>query len=661
MAWNLTKSLVALCAASTLMICTSLLLAAETIQDIAEVPTDPESTTTFVIDPADLESFIDGIIIARMKSHDVAGVTVSLVHNGEMIFAKGYGYDDVSADRKVEAARSLFRPGSISKTFTWTSAMQLYEQGKLDLEADVSTYLNEVDIPETFSTPITMLHLMAQAPGFEDSAVGHLFTDDPDAVLPLVEYLKTHQPTRVRPPGVLPAYSNYGTALAGHIVANISGMPFEDYVDQNIFEPLGMHNSSFRESWGSQRSESPIPERLQANLSKGYIYKAGGFEAGPQEYIGQIGPAGALSTTATDMAKWMLMHLNEGSYNGVQILQPETARLMHQQHFTLDPRLNGMAHGFIESRIHGYRVYGHGGGTVHFLSDMQMIPELGLGIFISTNTTGGGSQLINGFVKLLVGRYFENKAMPRPEPPGDFAARGAQFEGTYIGTRRSYTSVERVMNNPLFSVATTKDGYLLLTTPGSVSRWVEIAPYTFQAEDSDNVLKFVTDDSGSVTSIYLPVPIMVMEKVGPLGNPNVLYIVLVLGVVVFMCALFGAWLRRKQDIDQTPRERLASQVTLTTCAVWLVCYILAIAPMNELGSNIMSVFYAFPQPLLVAAFTVAILGAVLSIVSGLLLYPVWTQSSWPLWRRLRHTGVVVCILATAWVLNDLNAIGYHYF
>ena len=153
-----------------------------------------------VIDPADLEAFLDGVIEGRMDSFDVAGVTVSVVHNGELIFAKGYGYANVEDRVPVDPAVSLFRPGSISKTFTWTAVMQLVEQGKLDLNEDIRTYLVDVEIPDTFPEPITMLDLMAHAPGFEDSAIGHLFGNDPDNVSTLKDYLAKYQPARVRPP-----------------------------------------------------------------------------------------------------------------------------------------------------------------------------------------------------------------------------------------------------------------------------------------------------------------------------------------------------------------------------------------------------------------------------------------------------------------------------
>ena len=206
------------------------------------------------LDPTELGAYVEGFVTGRMYDEGVVGVTVAIVKDGQRIFSRGYGFDDLEAQRHVDASRSLFRPGSISKTFTWTAIMQLHEQGELDLEEDIQSYLPNVAIAKAFDRPITVLDLMAHRPGFEESALGHLIGNKPEAVLSLVDYLNSHQPKRVYPPGEVPAYSNYGAGLAGLIVANVSGLPFEDYMEQRILLPLGMTHSTFREPWGSQRS-----------------------------------------------------------------------------------------------------------------------------------------------------------------------------------------------------------------------------------------------------------------------------------------------------------------------------------------------------------------------------------------------------------------------
>src|SRR5215510_5234194 len=195
-------------------------------------PLPPSTNSAHEMTAADVESFLDGIVPLQLKRNDIAGATIAVVKDGKLLFAKGYGYADVKNKKPVSAAETLFRPGSISKLFTWTAIMQLFEQGKLDLDRDVNTYL-DFKIPDAFGKPITLKNIMTHTPGFEEQ-VKDLFninSSSPD----LGQYLKTHIPARVYPPGTVPAYSNYATALAGYIVQRVSGRPFEEYVAENIF------------------------------------------------------------------------------------------------------------------------------------------------------------------------------------------------------------------------------------------------------------------------------------------------------------------------------------------------------------------------------------------------------------------------------------------
>ncbi len=251
------------------------------------------------------EAFIDGVMATQLSSQHIAGATIAVVKDGELFFAEGYGYEDVEKKVPVDPEQTLFRVGSTSKLFTWTAIMQLVEEGKLDLDADVNTYLADFKIPDTYAEPITIRNLLTHTPGFEDGGLGYLMEQSPDELMPLGEFLAQHMPARVRPPttdfasSTGAAYSNWGVALAGHIVATVSGMPFDDYIEQRILKPLGMSRSTFRE---------PLPPELVARMSGGYTWQAGAFRRHGFEYIHNFGPAGGLSTTAADMAKFMIAH-----------------------------------------------------------------------------------------------------------------------------------------------------------------------------------------------------------------------------------------------------------------------------------------------------------------------------------------------------------------
>src|SRR6516165_2067024 len=279
-----------------------------------------------VSDPGDLEAFFDGVINVQLKSKHIAGAVVAVVAGDKVVFSKGYGYADVEGRRKVDPEKTMFRIASISKLLTWTAVMQQVEEGKLDLDADINTYLKDVKVPAVYDKPVTLKNLLTHTPGFEDYVLG-LFAHSPKEVPPLAEVLREQMPARVTAPGLISSYSNHGTALAGYVVACVSGKSWEDYIEQRILQPLGMKNTFVRQ---------PAEEQLPAGMSKGYKWEGGRFKAEPFEYI-PAAPAGCISTTAADAAKFMLAHLHDGRLGDARILKPETARQMRQPLFYNDP------------------------------------------------------------------------------------------------------------------------------------------------------------------------------------------------------------------------------------------------------------------------------------------------------------------------------------
>ncbi|MEQ8935945.1 MAG: serine hydrolase domain-containing protein [Amphiplicatus sp.] len=209
-----------------------------------------------VLTKADAEAWLDGFMPFALERGGIAGAVVVIVKDGEILTSKGYGYADLETKKPVDPAATMFRPGSISKLFTWTAIMQLVEQGKVDLDADVNAYL-DFEIPEAFGGPIKVRHLMTHTAGFEEAIKG-IIIEDPEAMLPLDEYVKKALPARVYPAGEVPAYSNYATTLAGYIVARVSGQSFDDYIEQHIFAPIGMTRASFRQ---------PLPADLEPLMS----------------------------------------------------------------------------------------------------------------------------------------------------------------------------------------------------------------------------------------------------------------------------------------------------------------------------------------------------------------------------------------------------------
>jgi CubicO group peptidase (beta-lactamase class C family) len=322
---------------------------------------------------ADFETFLDALIPSQLQNRDIAGAVVSAVKDGQLLFAKGYGYADLAGKKPVVADQTLFRPGSISKLFTSTAVMQLVEQGKLDLDHDVNDYL-DFAIPKTYAEPVTLRRLLTHTGGFEET-LKNLFAPNEQAIKPLHDYLVTTMPARIFPPGKVVSYSNYGFTLAGYIVERVSGEKFERYIENHIFKPLGMTSSTFDQS---------LSPEMRARMSQGYLAAA----KKPRSYeFANVAPAGSLTTTATDMSRFMLAFLQDGTVDGVAILKPESVRTMETRQFELHPALAGLGLNFMEYSTDP-RIFGHGGDTIYFHSDMWLCPQMRFGFFISYNSAG---------------------------------------------------------------------------------------------------------------------------------------------------------------------------------------------------------------------------------------------------------------------------------
>jgi CubicO group peptidase (beta-lactamase class C family) len=234
------------------------------VQEGKQAPTAPAATGK-ALTADDVNAWLDGYMPYALATGDLAGAVVVVVKDGQIVTERGFGYADVAAKKPVDPKLTLFRPGSTSKLFTWTAVMQLVEQGKLDLDADVNKYLDaDFQVPPRDGKPITLRNIMTHTAGFEEQ-VKNIITEDPSQP-GYVELLKRWMPTRVFDAGTTPAYSNYATSLAGYIVERVSGESFYDYIDKHIFAPLDMAHSTFRQ---------PLPKNLEPDMATGYVLASG--------------------------------------------------------------------------------------------------------------------------------------------------------------------------------------------------------------------------------------------------------------------------------------------------------------------------------------------------------------------------------------------------
>ena len=533
----------------------------------------PESSaspvTTHEMTPQDVSAFLDGIMPQQLAREDIAGVVISVVKDGKVLFAKGYGYSDVEKKKPVSADDTLFRPGSISKLFTWTAVMQLVEQGKLDLDRDVNDYI-DFKIPATYPKPITLRNIMTHTPGFEES-VQELFVADAKDLQPLGPYLQKHLPTRIFPPGTTPAYSNYATALAGYIVQRVSGQDYFDYIDEKIIKPLGMTHSTFRQ---------PLPEPLAPLMSKGY--EVGSQPAKPFEFV-QAAPAGSSSVSAMDMTHFMIAHLQDGKYEGVQILKPETAQLMHSRQFENLPDMNAMCLGFYEETRSGHRIFGHGGDTQYFHSDLHLMPDSQLGFFVSYNSAGKGEVSTREAVwHAFLDRYFPVEL--KDAPAVSSAAQDAdEISGHYIVSRRSQDNILSVLSvageTKLFRNA---DGTIsskdLKGMNGEPKKFREIGPMMFRDVSDQDRIGFKRDASGNMVAV-IDFPFMVFQKASAWEN-SAFQLPLIIGslVVIVLTVLLwpvGALIRKHyaKPLALDPQQKRVRLLVKLTCVAYILFFL----------------------------------------------------------------------------------------
>ena len=452
--------------------------------------TIPDPTGAHPLVQADVDSWLDGYMPYALRTGDVAGAVVVVVKDGQIVTERGFGYSDVAAKKPVDPKSTLFRPGSTSKLFTWTAVMQQVQAGKIDLDADVNTYL-DFKIPPYQGKPVTMREIMTHTAGFEED-LGGLMIPDGSPVPSLEATVKHWVPKRVYAPGTTPAYSNYATMLAGYIVQRVSGEPYDDYIKHHILDPLGMTHSTFVE---------PLAPDLKPYMSKGY--KVASQPAKPFEII-TFRPAGSATVTADDMAKFMNAHLNEDNN---PLLNPATAKMMHTTALTLLPPLNRMKLGFYEANVSDEPIIAHGGDTLYFHSYLWLMPDHKTGVFFSMNSAGKGLASLT-IRQELIEQFMDRYYPAAPAAPTGFTpnpADAALVAGTYESSRRSESGIRRGLN--FFSQdKVTADaagnlhlsGALFAGANGEPRQWVEIAPFVWKDANGKERLAAKVED-GKVT------------------------------------------------------------------------------------------------------------------------------------------------------------------
>lgn len=410
---------------------------------------------------AGLGEFVDGVMAQQLATREVSGAVVTVVYGGKVLFSRGYGHADVERGIVVDPDQTLFRPGSVSKLFTWTALMQQVEQGRVRLDADVNEYL-DFTIPPFEGKAVTVRDLFSHTVGMSD--VSNISAPGPDKLIPYATWLKANVPQRLWAPGTEISYSNYGAALAGYIVERVSGQPFPDNIEQHLFGPLGMASTTFRE---------PLPAALAPRMANGYRLVDGRFVADPFEYFSPVMPAGSAAGPGSDMARYMLAMLNEGKLGKARILTPESVRLLTRNSRANAPRLQGMAHGFLVYRDAGPRLVGHAGNTGDFHSNMVIAPEQGFGFFVSTTGGLASSPARTEVSDAIIGRVFPET--PRPRWTGEGTPPPV---GSYRANRRDHSRPVNTARDLKVTAAGPRG--LVTEADGRKTYWEQIGPNLYE-------------------------------------------------------------------------------------------------------------------------------------------------------------------------------------
>jgi len=605
-------------------------------------------STSGPINPVELGAFVDGIMADQMSMNHIPGAVVAVVKDGELVFEKGYGYSDYENRLPVDPRQTLFRVGSVSKLFVWTAVMQLLEQGKLSLDTDINNYL-DFTIPATFPQPITLRNLLSHTAGFEDSgyAVHRLL---PEQLISLEQYVKTRLPARVYPPGKIIAYSNYGASLAGYIVERLSSMPFYEYIEKNIFTPLGMAHSTFRQ---------PLPAEFALKMSNGYNYYQGEYLKAGFEYE-VFYPASGMTSTADEMAKFMLAQLGNGAYGSSRILQEQTAQEMHSQLFASDLRLPGMAYGFLENNLNGHRLLFHAGDTTFFASGLYLIPDQNMGIFLATNAPGGMITR-NVLIQQFMDRYFPVAPKSVQPPSANFANWAAPYVGTYIAARSNYTTPEKIMATMQSGDISLDDsGNLVISFPGRTFHVVEDQPGLLHDREDPNTSMVLNTDEAGQAYLFFSGPNFTYLKVPWYESITFINSLIFLSLALFFYALVLwlidalKWLRKRPPVSLPRINATLSRLARWTGALFGALIIIAILSMqiglSTVDPNLGVPAFTFGAPpmfnlLQLLIFPLAILGLLMLAFTGILWVHRLLSTSW----RIYYSVLSLSAMSMLWV------------
>jgi len=615
-------------------------------------------STAHRLTSADLEAFFDGIIPLQLERSDVAGASVLVMKDGQLLLQKGYGYSNFKDKKPVDPAATIFRLASISKLFTWVAIMQLQERGKLDLDTDINQYL-DFQIRPAFGRPITIRNLMTHTGGFEETVRDIILVNgkQPAKQVPsLHDFLIRNQPRRLFPPGIVPGYSNYGVGLGSYIVQRMSDEPFEQYVAEHIFAPLGMTHSTFFQ---------PPPKELESLPSEGYRGTTAKDPVG-FEIFSPVG-AGGVSSTAADMGRFGLALLNGGELDGQHILNPETLGKMYTSQFRASSQMPALGMGFYETWRNDLRWIGHEGDLIAFHSLFFLERSQKLILFVSFNSAGGAGKARPELVQMFTDRYFPSSSSQK------FITMSQQelksVEGTYQSTRRADSTKIRLNN--LFSQRTAsldKEGVLTIgdvkDLRGHTIKWKPIARDLFQQVDGQRRLFAIRDNGGRVIRLAYDFPGVQAERVAWYDAAGLVFALCGASLMILAAVVLASLYRVGRRLLFKNRPKPAAhhgtewlpRSTRIAAWLWLGLFGGIFSFLASTGDDLAPPTQAWNKYLYLvnAVSLIAIFFSLLAIGSGLV---VWLRPGLRRITQIKFSLVALACLVLSWLAIHWNVLG----
>jgi CubicO group peptidase (beta-lactamase class C family) len=664
---NALKQLCAGAIAALLALAAPFAALAQTEPDTAE-PAAEAFPSPDALNDARIEGLIDGLLLAGMQDYRAAAATVAIVRDGRIVLTKAYGTARLEPELTPATPDTLFQVASVSKLPVYIAGMQLIEAGTLAMDDPVNTHLPPaLHLPhEGFSEPIRIRDLFAHTAGFEDLALGHLFAHTPEKLLPADTYLVRHRPRRVRAPGLIPAYSNYSLVLIGRIVEEKSGLPFADYMEARVLRPLGMETASYRDpidaAFAAERGlPAPLPEALHPLASQQIGGGPGNWRVTRLELTGPMAAAGGLRVSANDMARLLIALSDPARLETAGVLKAGTFRQM-----LAGPSVPGtprVLHGFIPYELPGGLAgYGHNGAMAYSASDFVIVPDLGLGVFVSTNSLGGFSFAYRIAARLTEG--LSPSAAPEPLRTPETAAAAKSLAGPWINTRRAYQGSERsvLTISAMTTLAATEEGDLILSPvagaprrlyPSGENRWT---PYT---GGSGLILTSEPDGQARLLSASGAVS---LEQAGFWQRAETLVLPILLTFAAGLLALYswpGRFARRFEHSDRhlASHERWGARALDAAALFWVIGLGGFLATLLQAAADDgAELLFTWPSGIGWAAWVI-LLAALCTLAGWASVSALFRPAGWSGWRRTKTAAALLLFTFTSLSCWHLGLIG----